>query len=268
MGGISCRNFHMFRKLCGDKALKNVVIVTNMWALVDPEIGRAREMELASNSKFFKPALDRGAIMIAHDNTYHSAISVMEPLLENIPQKLQIQHELVDQHKSITETAAGAELARELAELSKKHREELKTIQEEMQKALREKDEETKKDLEEVRSDLLSKVKKVEEERHQLKSEYTREKELMAKQMDDLKGRVEQEAFARAATEKRMSDIQLDNERMKMDAESENAYLREQIANMQASGGGGGGGGGESGAGMLGAMVMLLGVGLLPALAF
>ena len=57
--GASERNFDTFRRLCGDAALKNAVLVTNMWGEVSGNIGEAREKELSS--KIFKPALDNGA---------------------------------------------------------------------------------------------------------------------------------------------------------------------------------------------------------------
>jgi hypothetical protein len=74
MGGISSRNFRMFRKLCGDDTLKNVVIVTNTWSEVGQAKGEMREAEL--KNKFFKPALDKGAQMLRHDNTVQSAHNI------------------------------------------------------------------------------------------------------------------------------------------------------------------------------------------------
>ena len=56
----------MFRKFCGDEALKNVAIVTNMWGEVSLEKGIAREKELASDDDFFKPVLQRDARMMRH----------------------------------------------------------------------------------------------------------------------------------------------------------------------------------------------------------
>ena len=47
----------MLCKLCGDAALKNVVLITNMWSEVPPNVGEAREKELSS--EFFKPASSR-----------------------------------------------------------------------------------------------------------------------------------------------------------------------------------------------------------------
>jgi hypothetical protein len=55
MSGTARRNFTMFRKLCGENALSNVVLVTTMWGnLVDMEEGEARERELQNKDGFFK----------------------------------------------------------------------------------------------------------------------------------------------------------------------------------------------------------------------
>jgi hypothetical protein len=43
--GIAGRNFKMFRELCGDSTLKNVILVTNMWGDVPQDVGEAREEE-------------------------------------------------------------------------------------------------------------------------------------------------------------------------------------------------------------------------------
>lgn len=40
----------MFRKLCGEESLENVLIVTNMWGLVEQSRGEAREKELMEDS--------------------------------------------------------------------------------------------------------------------------------------------------------------------------------------------------------------------------
>jgi hypothetical protein len=46
MGGTNRRNFKMFRELCGESTLRNVLIVTNMWSQVAPDLGEMREKEL------------------------------------------------------------------------------------------------------------------------------------------------------------------------------------------------------------------------------
>ena len=46
MDRISMMNFKMFRKFCGESALRNVTVVTNMWERVVLQVGEAREAEL------------------------------------------------------------------------------------------------------------------------------------------------------------------------------------------------------------------------------
>jgi hypothetical protein len=133
MGGISTRNFKMFRQLCGDSTLKNVVIVTNMWGEVSQEVGNAREHELEHEDLFFKPVLGKGAIMLRHENNGDSAHGILRHILQNNPMSLQIQRELVDEKKDISQTAAGAELNREMMLQIQKHKKEMKQLQEEMQ---------------------------------------------------------------------------------------------------------------------------------------
>jgi len=148
VGGSSARNFNMFQKLCGDTALKNVVLVTNMWGEIDPQLGAAREAELMNDDLFFGPVLDKGAKMARHDNTLSSAQAIIRRILNNHPIPLRIQKELVDEGKDISETSAGEELKREYRALIKKHEEEMRKLREEMEEAARDKDEEARRELE------------------------------------------------------------------------------------------------------------------------
>ncbi|KAF8972225.1 hypothetical protein BDZ97DRAFT_1783812, partial [Flammula alnicola] len=135
-GGISTRNFKMFRQLCGESTLKNVVIVTNMWGEVSPELGEAREAELASQDMFFKPVLDKGALLLHHENTRDSTHGILKHIIQNHPLSLQIRRELVDQKKDISQTGAGEELNRELMEQIQDHHSEMWMLQEEMKSLL------------------------------------------------------------------------------------------------------------------------------------
>ena len=185
----------MFRKLCGDDTLKNVVIVTNMWGEVTPERGAARELELQTDDMFFKPAMDKGAQMVRHMNTKATAEAVLLRVIHNKPLALQIQKELVDEGRDITETAAGEELNRELNKLAEQHREQLHTLQKEMEAAMNAKDEETKEELGKVRAELIKNIQKIEYDRDRLSQDYEQEKrqsELKVKEISDLLKREEQ----------------------------------------------------------------------------
>ncbi|KAK7032289.1 hypothetical protein VNI00_013248 [Paramarasmius palmivorus] len=192
VGGISRRNFKMFRELCGDSTLKNVVIVTNMWGEVGKDVGEAREAELIQEDKFFRPVLEKGAQLVRHDNTTETARAILLHLVENKPLPLQIQTELVDQGMSLSETAAGAELNRELMEQIKKHEKEMRELQKEMQGKQR--DEETRKELEVETKKLQAEMKRVQNDAQKLVSDYTSQKAQLEQRLEEARLAAEAEA--------------------------------------------------------------------------
>lgn len=220
MSGISTRNFKMFRQLCGESTLKNVVIVTNMWGEVSKEVGEARELELASQDIFFKPVLEKGAQLLRHQNTQESGGKILRHLIENHPLSLRIQRELVEEGKEISQTAAGAELNRELLEQVEKHRREMRLLQEEMRgksnlftingspemtcyrkriEAIRTKDEETRKELEQETRKLQLEMTRVQNDSQKLASDYNEEKERLERRMQELSVSARQETERQAA---------------------------------------------------------------------
>ncbi|KAF7970791.1 hypothetical protein HWV62_23072 [Athelia sp. TMB] len=221
MGGISRRNFSMFRKLCGDDSLKNVALVTNMWSEVDPAVGAAREAELRTKDIFFKPVLDKHAQLLRHDGSLASAHAIIEQIVSNHPLALRIQQELVDEHKDISETAAGTELNRELAEQelvdehkdisetaagtelnrelaeqARKHAEELRQIREEMQVAIKERDEETRQELEAEAKKLKAEMQRVQTDSQKLAANYNEEKARLEQRMMEISDAAQRSATA------------------------------------------------------------------------
>ncbi|THH13490.1 hypothetical protein EUX98_g9718, partial [Antrodiella citrinella] len=158
------RNFRLCQKLCGDTNMENVVIATNMWGQVDPDVGAARELELAAKDTFFRPALLQGAQLVRHHYTLGSARNILQSLIDKPPATLQIQRELVLERKDITETVAGQELNQEQRELVQPHRAQLAEIQRQMEIALAQKDAQSKLELEKLRDELLDEMRKSERE--------------------------------------------------------------------------------------------------------
>ena len=124
----------MFQELCGFNAMSNVIIVTTMWQkLENQEEGAKREQQLGSRSIFLEKALKGGAQLVRHgQDTRQSARAVISSLLAKDPVTLQIQKEMVDEKKTLTESAAGSQLNSELREQIKKHEAEMKKLQQEM----------------------------------------------------------------------------------------------------------------------------------------
>ncbi|KAF9260261.1 hypothetical protein L218DRAFT_1079502 [Marasmius fiardii PR-910] len=206
MGGISIRNFKMFRKLCGESTLKNVLIVTNMWGEVSRRIGEARELELKSDDMFFKPVLDKKARLVRHDNTPETARAILSLLVQNEPLPLCIQTELVDEGaKSIADTAAGGELNRELEKHVEKHRKEIEKVEAEMKEAIRAKDEETHRELEEAKQKLEKQMLETKEDARKLVLDF-------AARNEDLVRMIERE---------------------RLTTEAETAKQREEISNLK-----------------------------------
>lgn len=184
--GVSGKNFKMFRNLCGDSTLKNVILVTNMWGRVDEDVGEAHEKELAE--EHFKPALDKGAQLARHHNTTQSAHEIIRRVMKNDPAPLRIQEELVDEHKNIKETAAGEAVNEETAELLKRHAREMKELREEIRQAMEEKDEMRKQEVEEEVRKVKMRMEKMRVESEAMEANFNKEREAMANKMREQGG--------------------------------------------------------------------------------
>ena len=196
----------MFRKLCGDIALQNVVIVTNMWGKVDPQVGEAREAELMTDDIFFKPVLDKGAQIARHENTVTSAQNIIRLVLDNHPLPLRIQVELVDERKDISETDASEELNREITALIKKHQEEMCLLREEMEQAMRDKDEETGRELEVETQKMQREIMRFKNDAKRFASDYRNEKDKLEARLTQMEAEAKQEADRVAARYQREID--------------------------------------------------------------
>jgi len=185
MGGIALRNFKMFRHLCGDSSLQNVLIVTNMWGQVDQDLGETREQELATKDMFYKPALDKGARLARHNGTAESGKAILRTLFERRPQILQIQHEL-ESGMDLAETSAGKHLNNDLIERIAMHREEIRTLVDGMNEASRLRDEQTRKELGEDRSRLEAELRRLQADSKNLATGYAEALERLEKKMQDM----------------------------------------------------------------------------------
>jgi hypothetical protein len=96
-----------------------------MWKEVTPERGEAREQELITGKHYFAPAISKGAKIVRHYDTSHSAHAILRQVFPNTPLPMKVQEEIVDQHLDPRETEAGRVLEDELMQLQRKHLEEM-----------------------------------------------------------------------------------------------------------------------------------------------
>ena len=174
----------MFRELCGDSTLRNVILVTNMWGEVTRDVGEARERELTTN--FFQQVINKGAQYTRHQNTPQSAYDIIRRVMKNQPIVLQIQRELVDEHKVIMNTAAGDAVSKDIKEQIKRYQAEMKVVQEEMMQALKDKDEETRKELEEEARRLQDQMDRMKKELGGMAPNYQEDNRRMEEAMREM----------------------------------------------------------------------------------
>ena len=98
------KNLGIFRKLCGDEALKNVVIGTTKWDEIILERGQQREQDFRSTCC---EMLQRGSVIMRVDAD-PSVWEIINHILKNDRiEFVRIQEELLELQKDIPETDAG-----------------------------------------------------------------------------------------------------------------------------------------------------------------
>ena len=222
----------MFRELCGDTTLRNVVIITNMWGEVTQDVGEGRERELTTN--FFKPVLAKGARLARHHNTVQSAHDVIRSIVKNVPIPLQIQRELVEEGKNIINTAAGETINKELNEQTRKHQAELKVVEEGMMKALEAKDEETRQELEDETRRLQGLVDKAKVDSENMASNYEEEKRRLEEVVREAQEQAQRERErAEAAYRERLDDLSKRLQETANTSATERDAMQKQINQLQ-----------------------------------
>jgi len=215
MEGSALKNLRMFQSLCGDKALNNVLLTTTQWSNVEPKKGEARERELRESPNFFKGLLDRGANLERFMGDRGSGLELIHKLMGSTPKALDIQHQIVEEHKELKDTTAGQAISAELIALEKKYKEELQNTKEDLKHAMETKD----KEMEEI----LTKERKLAEQR--LKKINQETKGLMAQQQEEMNRR-EQEM------RKREAEAESRAQRERLERQRELAELRESAQNQ------------------------------------
>jgi hypothetical protein len=155
------RSFGWLRRICGERTLRNVVLATNMWSNVNPEIGAAREQQLVA--EFVKPALDAGAQLRRHYDTTESAHEIIRAILGNHRETLQVQQELVDEKREFDRTTVGEEITREVGEHIRKLEQEIVELQTELE-TVRGREKETRSQREAEIAELREEIKKLNDE--------------------------------------------------------------------------------------------------------
>ena len=163
MQGSAKKNLLMFKKLCGENALKKVVLATTMWDKVPQREAEEREKQLIETPEFWGFMVSKGSVTYRHNNTVESAVRIIEKLaVDNSKMTLDIQNQMVNENQNLVETAAGKELESELIKERQKWAAELKDAQEQIKEAIRLRDKESEQALQELRNDYMTRMESLE----------------------------------------------------------------------------------------------------------
>lgn len=170
MPGSAKRNLLMFKKLCGPNALKNVILATTMWDRVAPQEGADRESELRSNEDFWGWMISKGSRVERHGNNRESAMRLIGTFVDQGSKiTLELQHQMVNESKTLDQTDAGIELQSEIAKEREKFSEQLKEAREQMEEAIKLKDAESARDIEDLQRKYEESLRRLEADREKLK---------------------------------------------------------------------------------------------------
>lgn len=185
MSGSSLRNIEMMKAMCGFAFYDNLAIATTMWpdgpSHADIASLENREIELLVDDKFFGALVAQGATVFRHNekgrrNPFEETASAQRIVAHLIrqsdmhaPDVLQLQREIIDQSKTLGETAAGIAVAGDLYKARRAHERQLKEIETEMKGQLAKMDAVHAAELGELKADVEEKLTKAKDEKRALK---------------------------------------------------------------------------------------------------
>ncbi|KAL8906020.1 MAG: hypothetical protein Q9171_006447 [Xanthocarpia ochracea] len=188
------QNLRMFRKLCGDHNLKNVILATTKWSVTPLVDAERREKDLTSETGFWRTMMAAGSVVRRFENSAKSAKDLVEEILDArqtfVPT---IQKEVVEGVK-LADTQAGAFIEETIALLQKKHDEEKQALWEELQRAKKEHNRTMQEALQDERQRLDKRMADREEEQRQLHMTTNEALQLRIKKLEEAYVEEEQNA--------------------------------------------------------------------------
>ncbi|KAJ5442074.1 hypothetical protein N7445_005081 [Penicillium cf. griseofulvum] len=161
MQGSARRNIQTFRDLCGEDALKKVILVTTMWDKLQSNEGNMREKQLKETKDFWGWMLSKGSTCHRHDNTEATARDIVHQLAKHrSPIVTDLQKQLVDQNLKLDETVAGKGIQSEMLKERAKWMKEQEKFEKEIREAMEQKDREKEEIMREERDMSAEMIRK------------------------------------------------------------------------------------------------------------
>jgi hypothetical protein len=166
--GSSVRTLQIFKEICGQGCLNNVILASTRWDKVTESEGADRENRLRGH--FWSYMISHGSTMTRFYGDRDFAHAMVSQLLGSGNIVLDIQRQMVDEGKTLDQTSAGALVNGKLSELISKSRRDLAEI-EELRRKLRESDNAMREKLEEDEKREMTLVRQAQRDQVSLRTD-------------------------------------------------------------------------------------------------
>lgn len=192
------KNLKMFKQVVGDDHMSHCCLVTTKWSRQPQDLSNSREDELRSNSKFWKPLLDKGAQMKQFKDTTRSALEIIYPFTKCPRFFMKITEEYNIQGKKLHQTEAGKEVNEDLEQARKDHFEEIEALKEDRREALEAKDQKMvqmietekarlQKEMDEMKAGQELLHKKFADEKQEMEEKWAQDRRTRLKRREEIK---------------------------------------------------------------------------------
>ena len=138
MYGSNVQSIRMFRKMCGNRNLNNVMLATTKWENEsNREVALAREEQLKATEGFWGTMIAYGSKVGRCENTPAGAERLVTEVLDIGKDRFmpKMQKQLGPENKHLLDTDAGAELSKALKEMGERHKKDTEDLKAEMEMA-------------------------------------------------------------------------------------------------------------------------------------
>ena len=242
MQGSGMRNLHMFKRLCGDQNLSNVVMATCQWERVLEADGIERERQLKETKNFWGYMVERGSQVHRHYNTRESALKLIDSLVSGTTSRpkivLDIQAQMVDEGKDLAATGAGQAIDDAISKERDRFAKQIAESQADLKEALASRDRETAEILRQHQEEMNARVRKLDTEHSALQVSLER---LQEERFAKLKKALEEAERVNAEAKEMMEATRREQERKQKILEDQirakddaAAKHKQEMAEMQA----------------------------------
>lgn len=229
MEGSALLNFRAFQRLCGENNFEHIVLCTTFWDTVEEATGVAREKELCENPDFWAKMMGQGS-RVVQIRDYAQSKNVLMQMSRKSTVTLEIQKEMVEERRSLEETAVGKAMPVQMAQMKAEHEAQLARAKLEAVETLKKHKDRQEEELKRHKSSVrdaqqrLYEVQVAEQERVKARLHEAERESEVRKQAEQQRLQEMEAENRRLATEKE----RLLDERARRDADDKRAMVEQR----------------------------------------